>query len=178
MIRQVPGTGESLELSAVRDSQVEVPRWPAWSGEAWCAFQPYRAAIRSRVLQRTVQTATASKIAHFWNPHGSGVTLTGQSGMSCSTRRGAVVSIIIVESNWTRVQDQHGLSWHCMALHLALALPNSSLLVRDRRWPLAKPHRSAWVDALSQSASCARWHGLRYCDSLHLRAGSWSLGEP
>lgn len=66
--------------------------------------------------------------------------------MSCSTRGGAVVSIIIVESNWTRVEDQHGLgwagmalAWHGMALAL-LALPNSSLLVRDRRWPRAKPH--------------------------------------
>lgn len=44
--------------------------------------------------------------------------MTGQSGMSCSTRGGAVVSIIIIELNWTRgAGEQHGLGWHCMALH-------------------------------------------------------------
>lgn len=67
--------------------------------------------------------------------------MTGQSGMSCSTRGGPWSPLLL--SNRTghggkTSTASAGIAWHYMAL--ALALLNSSLLVRDRRWPQAKPH--------------------------------------
>lgn len=117
MIRQVPGTGDSLELSAVRGSQVRVLDWPGWSGEAWCAFLTV-----SRGNKEPDITEDGADNQRLKNRSFLESTLV-RSDNDRTVRnelfdsRGALVSIIIVESNWTRGEDQHGLGWHCMALH-------------------------------------------------------------